>query len=426
MENHETLIKEEIYNELPDELKKLTENFKGRERDIVLLSSIGVLSNCLPNIYGNYDGDDIYPQLYFVFIAPAASGKGVMNYSRALIQLIHDKIRKDSKRAKQICEKKNRDEKKMSNECPKTEIKIVPANSSTSEIYTYLDRSKFGVIIIESEIDTLSQNFKQDWGNYSDVLRKSFHHEPISLSRKIDDDYKNVEEPRLAMVISGTPDQLKPLIQSTENGLYSRCIIYGFKELSEFKDVFAEKTRNSKIAFEDLGGEIFKLYGMLQALEKPVEFKLTEEQQSDFLKRLRSIRESIIANHHNNFISNLHRHGLIFFRIAMIITAIRNKDQLPTLKEMKCNDTDFKLALSLTTQLLRNSLRVYNSFKHGDLTAQEEEFISSLNDSFTTQEAYILGEKLDITKRTIDDKLSQWQVKRVIKRFKKGHYLKIM
>ncbi|HAO05422.1 MAG TPA: hypothetical protein DCQ50_00250 [Chryseobacterium sp.] len=51
-----------------------------------MLSSLGILSNCLPNIKGNYDGDSVYPNLYILIIAPPASGKGVMNYSRISYQ----------------------------------------------------------------------------------------------------------------------------------------------------------------------------------------------------------------------------------------------------------------------------------------------------------------------------------------------------
>ena len=96
--NERGLIRSQIYSKLPKELQLLTEDFKGREKDIVLLSTLGVLSNCLPNIWGYYDGDVVYPQLYIMIIAPAASGKGVMNYSRVLIEPIHDKIFNDSKK----------------------------------------------------------------------------------------------------------------------------------------------------------------------------------------------------------------------------------------------------------------------------------------------------------------------------------------
>jgi hypothetical protein len=88
----ETLLKDAIYSNLPEVLRELTTPFQQRERDIVLLSSLAVLSACLPNVYGVYDGNTYYPHLFLMITAPAASGKGVMGKSKKLIEKIHDSI----------------------------------------------------------------------------------------------------------------------------------------------------------------------------------------------------------------------------------------------------------------------------------------------------------------------------------------------
>ena len=88
---------EEIYDALPTELKTLTDLFEGREKDIVLLSSIGVLSSLLPNYFGLYGGNKVSSNLYLMIIAPPASGKGVMNYSRGLVESIHSEVVAQSK-----------------------------------------------------------------------------------------------------------------------------------------------------------------------------------------------------------------------------------------------------------------------------------------------------------------------------------------
>jgi hypothetical protein len=274
-------VEEKIYRNLPEILQKLTEPFDNREKDIVLLSSLGVLSNCLPNIYGLYDGDTIYPHLYLMVIAPAASGKGVMNYSRLLIDQIHDKVFNESKNEYLKCEenKKKKDDK----QCPDIKVKILPANISSAEMHSFLASSKYGMLIMESEADTLSNMLKNDWSNYSDVLRKAFHHEPISISRKAEKVFVDIKEPKLAMVISGTPDQLMPLMKSRENGLFSRFMIYSFDEITDFKDVFAAKTNNTKVVFESAGDDIFRFYGELASLEKHIEFCFTDNQKKSFL-----------------------------------------------------------------------------------------------------------------------------------------------
>ncbi|CAA0155432.1 DUF3987 domain-containing protein [Tenacibaculum maritimum] len=419
------LIEKSVYKNLPDILKSLTNLFDGREKDIVLLSSLGVLSNCIPNVFGIYDGENIYPHLYIIIIAPPASGKGVMNNSRILIEKIHDKILNDSRTENSICEQDKKKNKDNIEPCPNLQVKILPANISNAEMYSYLGSSQHGVLIMESEADTMSNMLNNDWSNYSDVLRKAFHHEPISISRKIEKVFEDIKEPKLAMVISGTPDQLKPLIKSKENGLFSRFIIYNFDEVSEFKNVFAQKTRNNKTVFNKIGEEIYDLYGILANTTESIEFSFTESQQRKFLSRIKPIRNDIINNHSEAFISNLHRHGLVLFRIAMILTVLRNKSTIKEQKSIVCSDRDFITALYLTKTLLRHSQFTFNTIDNGVLSIQDEEILDSLTHVFSRKEAIDSGEKKGIPKRTIDDKLAQWQRKKAIRKVKKGTYRKL-
>ncbi len=419
-------IDKHVYNRLPEDLIKLTEPFESREKDIVLLSSLGVLSSCLPNVSGVYDGDFVYPHLYLMVIAPAASGKGVMNYSRLLIEPIHDKIFKESKTDYLICEESNKNRKNDEVVCPEVKVKILPANISSAEMHSFLESSEHGLLIMESEADTLSNMLKNDWSNYSDVLRKAFHHEPVSVSRKTDKVFVEVKEPKLSMVISGTPDQLKPLIKSRENGLFSRFMIYNFDEITDFKDVFAAKTRNNKTVFDEVGKYIFNMYGELAKLDNPIEFCFTDQQKEKFLSIIRPIRADIVDNHSQSFISNLHRHGLVFFRIAMILTALRNKENFGSEDIIYCSNNDFLVASQLMKTLLRHSQFTFNSIETGDLSIQDENILDDLKSTFTRQEAIDVGEKYGIPTRTIDDKLAQWKKRKYIFKHSRGKYKKRM
>ena len=416
------LIYEGVYNRLPKELQNLTQNFEGRERDIVLISSLVVLSNCFPNIYGIYDGDRVYPQLYGVIVAPAASGKGVMNYSRIIIEKIHKKIFQES--LIEFRENQKSSRKSGNFESTEMRVKILPANISTSEMYSYLGSSNHGLIIIESEADTMSNMLKNDWSNYSDVLRKAFHHEPVSISRKMDKVFENIDEPKLAMLVSGTPDQLQPLIKSKENGLFSRFIVYNFDEISPFKNVFDRNKRNDKAAFENFGEVIYNTYERLAEMESLIEFSFTENQESKFIELIKPIRNDIIENHAEGFISNVHRHGLIFYRLAMILAIIRNLDNIHVNRNLVCSNVDFMLAYHLMTTLLRHSQFTYNTIDNGDLSIQDEELLDKMNDVFSREKLIKEGEKMNIPIRTIDDKISQWKRKRIIKKIDRSSYKK--
>ena len=119
------IINEQVYQNLPEPLKQLTDLFKDRERDIVLLSCLGVLSGCLPKVYGIYGGSKVYSNLYFFIVAPAASGKGAVKYAIGLVKSIHEKIKNDSEQEAKDC-KKNKDID--NDDCPGIKYKIIAGN----------------------------------------------------------------------------------------------------------------------------------------------------------------------------------------------------------------------------------------------------------------------------------------------------------
>lgn len=402
-----------LWENLPKPLQGLTKDFTGREKEIVLLSSIGVLSNCIPNVYGIYDGQVVFPHLYIVIIAPAASGKGAMNYSRHLIKPIHE-LTLENGNLKDV------NDSKKSNKKPS--LKILPANISSSEMYSYMNSSDSGVLIIESEADTLSKMFKNDWSNFSDILRKAFHHEEMSMARKGDNIYLEVNEPKLSIVISGTPDQLKPLIISNENGLYSRFLMYRFNDISPFKNVFDNKSKKYKQKFITTGEEILELYKKLLFKKPAISFQFTSKQEKLFEKQFGSMQNDIINNQTDDLIPNLRRHGLIMFRICMIFTVLKNKDSIEKSKILVCTDTDYENALSIISSSLKQLIENHTYMGDGVLSKQDEDLLFSVNETFTRQELIEVGLKQNVPTRTIDDKIKQWRKKKVIMKISHGSF----
>lgn len=60
-------------------------------------------------------------------------------------------------------------------------------------------------MIWEHEADTLADTLSKEWGNFSDALRKAFHHEYISYQRKTNNEHFEIENPNLCLALSGTP-----------------------------------------------------------------------------------------------------------------------------------------------------------------------------------------------------------------------------
>ena len=90
---------------------------------------------------------------------------------------------------------------------PPQKTLIIPANSSSSAFIGLLSDNDGIGLLFEIEGDTLSQTLKSEHGNYSDVLRKGFHHETISMSRRKDREFIKVPEPRFLSFFLELPDR---------------------------------------------------------------------------------------------------------------------------------------------------------------------------------------------------------------------------
>jgi len=419
------LLPDSIFENLPDLLKQLTIPFVGRERDIVLLSSIGVLSASLPKVFGVYRGAIFYPNLFIMITAPPASGKGVMNNAKMLLMQIHSYIREISSGDNEDC-KAEKKRNKNNEKCPDVQIKILPGNVSSSKIYKHIENSEHGLLMFETEADTLSAQLKQDWGNFSDVLRKAFQHESISISREMDDKYFEINSPKLSLVISGTPDQIKPLIQSKENGLYSRFIFYYFDEPTSWEDVSPEGNPvDYSNLFKTCGDEVFRLYGKLIDNPCDVEIKLTAAQWEILNTTMSEAIDAFIKTNKTDILPIIKRHGVMLFRITMILTIIRNKNMNVFDRELFCDDYDFQSALSIIKSLIDHSITVLGLLgDKGNLTVRETMLLASLPTKFKRSEAISVGNQFNVPERTLDYTLQKLVKNKILSKDSNGAYKK--
>lgn len=127
---------------MPVLLRKGAEQFKPEEEwRLFTLSTIAVTSGLLTKVSGVYDQKRVYPNLFLFVIAPPASGKSVMLYSKLLVKKIHETILDASKKAKQEYDRKVKLLKKADNEpppLPPFQVVLIPANCSGSKLIQHL------------------------------------------------------------------------------------------------------------------------------------------------------------------------------------------------------------------------------------------------------------------------------------------------
>ncbi len=411
-------LPEEVYGNLPGILRESSELFHDAvEKDVFLIGSLAVLSGCLPNIEGIYFDEPHSAHLFVFITAPAGSGKGRMKWARYFGQTIHEHMIEKSRSALEAYEvemehynnldRRERLEEQKPAE-PQRKMFFIPANSSSSAFIQALADNDFTGVIFETEADTLANTFKQEWGNFSDVLRKAFHHENTSLFRRKDHEFIEIENPHLAIALSGTPRQVENMMPDVENGLFSRFLYYAFEDNSDFRNPFIPHQQIDYIGyFKAQGRRIFEFYRQLNCLKQPISFSLTPDQGKDFTVQfdLMLKRSKLLSG--NDFEANTKRLGLITFRIAMILSALRLPEQGEFPGQMVCSDTDFSTALTIAMTLEKHAIAVYQNLPNNELKGLKQKFYEALPDIFNRQTYLTTAEELGIKQKNADKLIRQ-------------------
>lgn len=108
-------------------------------------------------------------------------------------------------------------------------------------------------LICETEADTVSTAIGGDHGHWSDLLRKCFDHDRLAYNRRTNHEYRECNVTFLCVLLSGTPAQIKPLIPSAENGLFSRQLFYYMPAIEEWEDQFNEADTDYDSRFLEWG-----------------------------------------------------------------------------------------------------------------------------------------------------------------------------
>ncbi|MBK7678193.1 MAG: DUF3987 domain-containing protein [Chitinophagaceae bacterium] len=251
---------------------------------------------------------------------------------------------------------------------------------------------------------------KQDWGDYSPILRSAFHHEKISISRKTGNEYVEINEPRLAVALSGTPAQAPRLISSAEDGLFSRFLFYAFKNNIEWQD---PSPKSNTIVYNDhfeaLSDQILQLINLLEQSPTMVELQPSQWQiiNTTFPKML----SEVVTFTSEDAAGVVYRLGLVLFRICMIFSALRKHENGDMTETIICTDEDFNTALLIVQTYLQHSLLMFNNLPKQNESMQfhsgdgKRKFFEALPKEFTRKEATEIGTKFKLSARTVDDVL---------------------
>lgn len=416
-----THLPKSIFPMLPPMLRELFQDVgkdgQERYRDISFLSLITILSACFPNLFGRYFGEKVYANLYQIFGAPPASGKSAMLRPKSIADKIDVRYQSEDLASLELAP-----------EFGKPKIKpsfTIPANVSAAGLMERLSANQGRALIIETEADTLRQILEQKFGESSDVYRKAYHHEQLSSYRKTDKESFSIPSPKISLMLTGTPEQLTKLVKSTENGLFSRICFYVFDTKPKFVDPFSEEHTKSVESFNAFAEKITHSY--FASLQQPErEFKFTERQVKLFNEKFPDIVDDYYYHAGSEAVGIALRMGIMLFRIAMVLTAVRNDN---TTGDLICSDEDFEIANKITDVLLHHSLAVYSLLsipEEGESKELmvDEDLFKALPSQFDTKQVIKAMAKYGFGKRSAFRAIDRLREKGKIIRVRLGGYRK--
>lgn len=432
-----------IYDMLPPFLKEVLGNcISEDDRDMMLMGTLTCISATLHNVVGEYNHDDWHPMLYFFVMADAGMGKGSLKYCREIVAPIHNELREVSEQQMKEYKESKGDYKSgdgtsVVGDVPHRRTLFIPTNSSAASVIQQLDNNGGIGLIFDTECDTLSAILKSEYGDYSTIIRKSYHHEPIDLSRRKDDEYRVIERPMLAICLSGTPGQLYTLTPQAEDGTFSRITCYHIPFKAEFREVLVESANTNSDSYT-LRDRFFQL-GRLYKQHREAFFHggsyrivIPQEYCKGFNEHFRQMNQEVVDDISHDMQSVVRRLAFTVFRIMMVLTSVRFMDEAPnpsalTPKDssrivLRCTKGDFDIAMAMGDVLIYHTVYCYAHLPQskvatnglGEIVTKKgkmEQLLATLPDTFD-RETYRamsmkLGYPVSTTSKWLNDYIRQ-------------------
>ena len=389
---------------------------KPEQRDVLLLGALTVLGASLSHtVRCLYSRKWQAPCMQSFVMGPSAAGKGALTWVRLLIEPIHEKIRAEVEEAMKKYRKEKAAYDSLGKERKNQEAPVLPPNrmflisgnnTGTGILQNIMDSNGTG-IICESEADTVSTAIGTEYGNWSDTLRKAFDHDRLSYNRRTDREYQEVQRSYLSVLLSGTPAQVKPLIPTAENGLFSRQNFYYVPRITQWANQFGEEDVDVDEEFRLMGKKWKCILDGLN-LQGLFTLKLTAGQQEEFNRMFSELFHRSGMVNGDEMSSSVVRLAVNACRMMSVVAILRSledsslvkpdthissdnlKDRIIPRWDMVITDDDFNVVLALVEPLYLHATHILSflvpSVVKSRGTADRDMLFAGMEDEFTRQQ----------------------------------------
>lgn len=389
---------------------------KPEQRDVLLLGALTVLGASLSHtVRCLYSRKWQAPCMQSFVVGPSAAGKGALTWVRLLIEPIHEKIRAEVEEAMKKYRREKAAYDSLGKERKNQEAPVLPPNrmflisgnnTGTGILQNIMDSNGTG-IICESEADTVSTAIGTEYGNWSDTLRKAFDHDRLSYNRRTDREYQEVQRSYLSVLLSGTPAQVKPLIPTAENGLFSRQNFYYVPRITQWANQFGEEDVDVDEEFRLMGKEWKCILDGLN-LQGLFTLKLTAGQQEEFNRMFSELFHRSGMVNGDEMSSSVVRLAVNACRMMSVVAILRSledsslvkpdthissdnlKDRIIPRWDMVITDDDFNAVLALVEPLYLHATHILSFLVPSVIksrgTADRDMLFAGMENEFTRQQ----------------------------------------
>ena len=439
------------------------------QRDILLLGAVTVLGATLnKHLRILYGRKYHYPCLQTFIVAPPASGKGALTWVRHLAEPIHEammeefkSLRKEYRLEKARWGSLGKERAKTPEpEEPRPKMFLIAGdNSGTGVLENLIEADGVG-LICETEADTVSTAIGTDYGHWSDTLRKCYDHDRLAFNRRMNHEYLECMKSFLSVLLSGTPAQVKPLIPSAENGLFSRQMFYYMPSITEWVNQFDLSDEDYDSRFTGWGKQWKTFIEWLGASVNLIQLKLSEEQKIRFNERFAQLFGHAGFTHGGAMRSTVARIAInICLSVVALLRATEKllpphktifnsqfsifkcpglspsddipeenvRDGIVPKLDLTATGADFEAVLNLTEPLYRHACHILSILPATDVQQREptpqEALFDALPLAFNRQEALHEAKRIGMGTDTLDSHLRRMLEKGVIQKNARGEYI---
>ncbi len=305
---------EEVFQYLPQPLAEVIQIFADYDKgiqDFMLAGSMTAIGAALYRVEMEHNEGVEYPTTNFLLIAGPSSGKGLLKYCKVFT----DGLQQQRERERE------RDDQRP------WRIFRCGGDMNAPTLCRCLKDSDEVCLIFETEADAVGKSLKGEYSDqYSTLLRKGYHREEHMFGRIKDGSFTILKHPCVAMLLSGTEDQMKPLFgEQIDNGLFSRVCLYEYNPYPKARSLRKQPgTLSIPERFTVIGKDFHERLTRLYKADTIKAEYLTEPQERLWMSTLDKVVERVITPYGEDFAQTVFREvGSVSLRIAMNLSTLR-------------------------------------------------------------------------------------------------------